>query len=330
MVCLEEKLVDWLECAQRGVNEMERALQKIENVLAEVEKAIYGKRQVVQLTTAALIAGGHVLFEDVPGVGKTQMVKALAKTVASDFSRIQFTPDLLPSDILGVSIFNTRTDAFEFRQGPIFTDVLLADEINRTTPRTQAALLEAMSEKTVTIDGQTYPLSPHFFVLATQNPIDFEGTYPLPEAQLDRFLFKLNIGYPSLDDELKLVLNQHQQVSTIQQIIQSDELTELKELLATVYVDEGVAKYALALVQESRNHSSIALGISPRGSMAFIQGAKAYAMTEGRLFVTPEDIQTVLPHVFGHRIALQPFMEPQQLPIVLSQLLDQVPVPIRR
>ena len=308
-------------------------LQKIDALINEVEKVILGKRDVIQLTVAALLAGGHVLFEDIPGVGKKMLVKSLAKAVQSDYKRVQFTPDLLPNDILGVSIFNSENQQFEFRPGPIFTSVLLADEINRTTPRTQAALLEAMSENHVTIDNQTYALSPHFFVLATQNPIEYEGTYPLPEAQLDRFLFRLHIGYPAFQDELALLIGQRQQsLNQIQTILTSQEVTALKQMVDQVFVDNQVARYALQLVQASRNHNAIDLGISPRGGIAFLKGAKALALTEGRTYVTPQDLQRILPAVFGHRLLLKGGITASQesLSEIMKQMIQRVPVPVRR
>ena len=312
---------------------MTAELQKIDALIAEVEKVILGKRDVIQFTVAALLAGGHVLFEDIPGVGKTMLVKSLAKAIQSDYKRVQFTPDLLPNDILGVSIFNSQSHQFEFRPGPIFTSVLLADEINRTTPRTQASLLEAMSENHVTIDNQTYPLSPHFFVLATQNPIEYEGTYPLPEAQLDRFLFRLHIGYPDFQDELALLTGKRQQsLDQIQTILHADEVTALKAMVDDVYVDERVARYALQLVQASRQHNAIDLGISPRGGIAFLKGAKALALTEGRTFVTPQDLQRILPAVFGHRFLLKGGVHAstETLSDLMKQMIQRVPVPTRR
>jgi len=312
---------------------MTAELQKIDALIAEVEKVILGKRDVIQFTVAALLAGGHVLFEDIPGVGKTMLVKSLAKAIQSDYKRVQFTPDLLPNDILGVSIFNSQSHQFEFRPGPIFTSVLLADEINRTTPRTQASLLEAMSENHVTIDNQTYPLSPHFFVLATQNPIEYEGTYPLPEAQLDRFLFRLHIGYPDFQDELALLTGKRQQsLDQIQTILHADEVTALKAMVDDVYVDEQVARYALQLVQASRQHNAIDLGISPRGGIAFLKGAKALALTEGRTFVTPQDLQRILPAVFGHRLLLKGGVHAsaETLSDLMKQMIQRVPVPTRK
>lgn len=307
---------------------MESLLSKISVLIDEVEKVILGKREVVKMTVTALLAGGHVLFEDVPGVGKTLMIKTLAKTIQGSFSRIQFTPDLLPSDILGVSIFNSQNNQFEFRKGPIFTTVLLADEINRTTPRTQSALLEAMSEGRVTIDNQTYQLSPHFFVLATQNPVEYEGTYPLPEAQLDRFLFRLKIGYPAFQDELAVMLGTDRNQIEVNQVLNETEVDQLKLLVNEVFVHESVGKYALQLVEASRNHPEVALGVSPRGGVMFIKGAKAYALTEGRQYVTPEDLQKLLPVVFGHRMQLK--SRHQDVSRVMKEIIDKVPVPIRR
>ncbi|GGI64695.1 AAA family ATPase [Enterococcus alcedinis] len=309
----------------------EENLASITRLIDEVEKVILGKRQVIQLTVTALLAGGHVLFEDVPGVGKTMLVKALSEAIHGRFSRIQFTPDLLPSDILGVSILNRQTNAFEFRKGPVFTDFLLADEINRTTPRTQAALLEAMSENSVTVDGQTFHLAEHFFVLATQNPIEYEGTYPLPEAQLDRFLFKLAIGYPSEEDELRLMTGKRSTPNIVSQVMNENEIIRLKEQVDRVYIDDIVAKYALALVQKSRTHPEVELGISPRGSMALIRGAKAFAMTEGRMFVTPKDFQILLPAVFSHRLQLKyGRVVNKRGDEILNEILESVPVPVRR
>lgn len=322
---------------------MEHNLDKINQLISEIEKVILGKREVIQLTVTALLAGGHVLFEDIPGVGKTTMVKTLAKAIQGKFSRVQFTPDLLPSDILGISIYIPQNNLFEFRPGPIFTTLLLADEINRTTPRTQAALLEAMSEGHVTIDSETYQLDPHFFVLATQNPNDFEGTYPLPESQLDRFLFRLQIGYPAFDEELKLITGaseaqsgmsfaSQKRLETVQTILSPDELAGLKKAVDETYIDEQVASYALKLVQASREHNAIELGVSPRGGIAFVRGAKAFALTQGRTFVTPQDLQHILPYVFGHRLLLKGGFHTSQeaLGDVLEEIIQQVPIPIRR
>ncbi|EGP4823615.1 MoxR family ATPase [Enterococcus faecium] len=279
----------------------------------------------------ALLAGGHVLFEDIPGVGKTLLVKALAKAVQGTFSRVQCTPDLLPSDILGFSVYNSQTKEFEFRPGPIFTTILLADEINRTTPRTQSALLEAMAENHATIDNNTYPLDNHFFVLATQNPIEYEGTYPLPEAQLDRFLFRLQIGYPSFDDELLLLLDKFEKVlDNLKVVLNSHEIEEIKTSVANVFVSPEVASYALQLVSATRTHSAIQLGISPRGSLAFIQAAKAYALIHGRNYVTPKDLQDLVPFVFSHRLIFYDrSLKEDEKTQMIHDLVAQIPIPVR-
>jgi len=313
--------------------DVKNAKEKIDRLIYEMEKTIYGKREVIQLTVTALLAGGHVLFEDIPGVGKTMMIKTLAKAIMGDFNRIQLTPDLFPGDILGVSIFNSQTNEFEFRRGPIFTTLLLADEINRTTPKTQSALLEAMSENHVTIDNKTYELDEHFFVLATQNPIEFEGTYPMPEAQLDRFLFRLKIGYPSFEDELNLMMDKkNHELIQVEHVISHEELTQLKQLVNQVYVGENVARYALSLVSVTRSHPQIELGISPRGCLAFLKAAQAFALTEGRDFVSPLDIQKVLPAAFRHRLLLSGNYSPteRQLNKIIAEIIAAVNVPIGR
>ncbi|MDQ8235827.1 MoxR family ATPase [Enterococcus faecium] len=279
----------------------------------------------------ALLAGGHVLFEDIPGVGKTLLVKALAKAVQGTFSRVQCTPDLLPSDILGFSVYNSQSKEFEFRPGPIFTTILLADEINRTTPRTQSALLEAMAENHATIDNNTYPLDNHFFVLATQNPIEYEGTYPLPEAQLDRFLFRLQIGYPSFDDELLLLLDKFEKMlDNLNEVLNSYEIEEIKTNVANVFVSPEVASYALQLVSATRSHAAIQLGISPRGSLSFIQAAKAYALIHGRNYVTPKDLQDLVPYVFSHRLIFYDrSLKEDEKKQIIHTLVAQIPIPVR-
>ncbi|MDT2284007.1 MoxR family ATPase [Enterococcus faecium] len=279
----------------------------------------------------ALLAGGHVLFEDIPGVGKTLLVKALAKAVQGTFSRVQCTPDLLPSDILGFSVYNSQSKEFEFRPGPIFTKILLADEINRTTPRTQSALLEAMAENHATIDNNTYPLDNHFFVLATQNPIEYEGTYPLPEAQLDRFLFRLQIGYPSFDDELLLLLDKFEKVlDNLNEVLNSYEIEEIKTNVANVFVSPEVASYALQLVSATRSHAAIQLGISPRGSLSFIQAAKAYALIHGRNYATPKDLQDLVPYVFSHRLIFYDrSLKEDEKKQIIHTLVAQIPIPVR-
>ena len=310
---------------------IEESKQKIDQLIQELEKAVIGKRSTIQLMIVALLAGGHVLFEDIPGVGKTLLVKALAKAVQGTFSRVQCTPDLLPSDILGFSVYNSQSKEFEFRPGPIFTTILLADEINRTTPRTQSALLEAMAENHATIDNNTYPLDNHFFVLATQNPIEYEGTYPLPEAQLDRFLFRLQIGYPSFDDELLLLLDKFERVlNNLKVVLNSQEIEEIKTSVANVFVSPEVASYALQLVSATRTHSAIQLGISPRGSLAFIQAAKAYALIHGRNYVTPKDLQELVPFVFSHRLIFYDrSLKEDEKAQMIHALVAQIPIPVR-
>ncbi|HGF7126258.1 MoxR family ATPase [Enterococcus lactis] len=310
---------------------IEESKQKIDQLIQELEKAVIGKRSTIQLMIVALLAGGHVLFEDIPGVGKTLLVKALAKAVQGTFSRVQCTTDLLPSDILGFSVYNSQTKEFEFRPGPIFTTILLADEINRTTPRTQSALLEAMAENHATIDNNTYPLDNHFFVLATQNPIEYEGTYPLPEAQLDRFLFRLQIGYPSFDDELLLLLDKFEKVlDNLNEVLNSYEIEEIKTRVANVFVSPEVASYALQLVSATRTHSAIQIGISPRGSLAFIQAAKAYALIHGRNYVTPKDLQELVPFVFSHRLIFYDrSLKEDEKTQMIHALVAQIPIPVR-
>lgn len=310
---------------------IEESKQKIDQLIQELEKAVIGKRSTIQLMIVALLAGGHVLFEDIPGVGKTLLVKALAKAVQGTFSRVQCTPDLLPSDILGFSVYNSQSKEFEFRPGPIFTTILLADEINRTTPRTQSALLEAMAENHATIDNNTYPLDNHFFVLATQNPIEYEGTYPLPEAQLDRFLFRLQIGYPSFDDELLLLLDKFEKVlDNLNEVLNSYEIEEIKTNVENVFVSPEVASYALQLVSATRSHAAIQLGISPRGSLSFIQAAKAYALIHGRNYVTPKDLQDLVPYVFSHRLIFYDrSLKEDEKKQIIHTLVAQIPVPVR-
>lgn len=310
---------------------IKKSKQKIDQLIQELEKAVIGKRSTIQLMIVALLAGGHVLFEDIPGVGKTLLVKALAKAVQGTFSRVQCTPDLLPSDILGFSVYNSQSKEFEFRPGPIFTTILLADEINRTTPRTQSALLEAMAENQATIDNNTYPLDNHFFVLATQNPIEYEGTYPLPEAQLDRFLFRLQIGYPSFDDELLLLLDKFEKVlDNLNEVLNSYEIEEIKTNVANVFVSPEVASYALQLVSATRSHAAIQLGISPRGSLSFIQAAKAYALIHGRNYATPKDLQDLVPYVFSHRLIFYDrLLKEDEKKQIIHTLVAQIPIPVR-
>ncbi len=312
------------------INEQQRTQQSIAQVIEEVSNVIVGKEEVIKLTISAMLASGHVLFEDIPGVGKTTLVKALAKALQSTFGRVQFTPDLLPSDILGVSMFDLKSQSFTFKKGPVFADIMLADEINRTTPKTQSALLEAMNEKQVTIDNQTYPLNEHFFVLATQNPIEYEGTYPLIEAQLDRFLFKLTLGYPTLEQEKMLLINQEDKpYLSVREVMSKDQITQLKQQVSKVFVHEKIAEYIMDIVKATRQHDKIKLGVSPRGSLALIKAAKAYAIVSGRDYVSLDDVKALVVPTFSHRIILnnryrQTFDQSDQL---LQELLKSIKIP---
>ncbi|GLB62029.1 AAA family ATPase [Cytobacillus sp. NCCP-133] len=307
---------------------------KIERVLENIERVMIGKRDVAELSLVALLAEGHVLLEDVPGVGKTMMVRALAKSVGAQFKRIQFTPDLLPSDVTGVSIYNPKEMEFQFRPGPIMGNIILADEINRTSPKTQSALLEGMEESSVTIDGVTHRLEKPFFVMATQNPIEYEGTYPLPEAQLDRFLLKMKMGYPEVAEEME-VLNRAQRIPPIEALEPAIDLVELRELqqeIKEVHVDDTIKRYIVDIANRTRTHSSVYLGASPRGSIALMKAAQAYAFMYGRDYVIPDDIQILAPAVFVHRIILKSEAKFEGITAeeVVERVIARVPVPVQR
>ncbi|MED4404234.1 AAA family ATPase [Metabacillus fastidiosus] len=306
----------------------------LKRVIDNIENVMVGKRDVSVLSLVALLANGHVLLEDVPGVGKTMMVRALAKSVGADFKRIQFTPDLLPSDVIGVSIYNPKEMEFEYRSGPIMGNIILADEINRTSPKSQAALLEGMEEGSVTIDGVTRPLSRPFFVMATQNPIEFEGTYPLPEAQLDRFLFKLKMGYPSIDEEIQVLslAEKEKPIYQVEAVITKEELTRFQLEIHDVYVDEVIKEYIVNLVTETRNHPSVALGASPRGSIALMKAAQAYAFLYGRGYVIPDDIQFLAPYTLSHRIILrsEARFEGRMAEHIVQDIIKITEVPVQR
>jgi MoxR-like ATPase len=279
-------------------------LGQIENLEANVNAVVLGKPEVVRLCIAALLAGEHVLLEDVPGVGKTLLGKALAKSINGHFNRIQFTPDLLPSDIVGSSLFNAKTSEFVYRQGPIFANIVLADEINRTTPRTQSSLLEAMSEGQVSSDGETYPLPRPFMVIATQNPFEFEGTYALPESQLDRFLMRISVGYPGREDELK-VLNTHragEPVDHLQAVLSVTEILELQAAVRQVSVEPSIQHYLLDIVETTRGLEEVHVGVSTRGALALHRAAQALALAKGRDYVVPDDIKQLAVPVLAHRI----------------------------
>ncbi len=306
--------------------------EKIEKVLTNIDRVMIGKRDIAELSVTALLAGGHVLLEDVPGVGKTMMVKALAKSIGADFKRIQFTPDLLPSDVLGVSIYNPKAMEFEFRPGPIMGNIVLADEINRTSPKTQSALLEGMEESSVTIDGETMRIPQPFFVMATQNPIEYEGTYPLPEAQLDRFLFKLKMGYPTKMEEIE-VLNRAEKsvpIDLLETVITLEDLKELQYAVKQVKVDETVKSYIVDCTSQTRDNPYVHLGVSPRGSLALMKSSQAYALIKGRTYVTPDDVQYLAPFVFGHRMILKPEAKYEGISTseIVGRILAKVRVPV--
>lgn len=284
----------------------EELQSNLRRVMENVEKVIIGKSDAVYLSLVGLLSRGHVLLEDVPGVGKTMLIKALAKSIGAEYKRIQFTPDLLPSDITGVSIYNQKTEDFEYRPGPVMTNILLADEINRTSPKTQAALLEAMEEYMVTVDGVSYPLPKSFFVMATENPIEYEGTFPLPEAQLDRFILKIKIGYPEKKHEVKMLNNIQEQhpIDTLKEVISLNQLVELQDNVKKVYVDESIKNYIVSITEATRNHKNVYLGASPRGSIALMRTSQALAFIKGRSFVVPDDVKYLAYPVLNHRILL--------------------------
>ncbi|MDW4528947.1 MoxR family ATPase [Rossellomorea marisflavi] len=307
---------------------------KVEGIIQNIEKVMIGKREVAELSVVSLLAGGHVLLEDVPGVGKTMMVKALAKSVGADFKRIQFTPDLLPSDVIGVSIYNPREMEFTFRPGPIMGNIILADEINRTSPKTQSALLEGMEESSVTIDGMTKKLDKPFFVMATQNPIEYEGTYPLPEAQLDRFLLKMKMGYPEPEEEME-VLNRAQKNPPIEDLVPAitlAELIRLQEEVKDIFVDDTIKKYIVDIAHRTRIHANVYLGASPRGSIALMKACQAYAFLRGRSYVVPDDVQFLAPFVFSHRIIMKSEAKYEGVTPedVVERVIARMPVPVQR
>jgi MoxR-like ATPase len=302
-----------------------------ERVFRNVEQVIVGKRQAVELLLVALLCRGHVLLEDVPGTGKTVLAKSIARSIGSSFKRIQFTPDLLPSDVTGVSIFNQQSREFEFRQGPVFAQIVLADEINRATPKTQSSLLEAMEERQITVDGVTRQLPSPFIVLATQNPIEYEGTFPLPEAQLDRFLLRLHLGYPERLDEIAILKRQRQAhpLESLQTVAQIDELLQLQQTIRDVYVDDLLEEYIVGLATATRNHEDVYLGASARGSLALYRTAQAWAAIQGRDFVTPDDLKFLATPVLGHRMIVSPAARIRSVTAdaVIEEILGAVPVP---
>jgi MoxR-like ATPase len=296
-----------------------------------VEKVIIGKRNAIEMSVVGLLCQGHLLIEDVPGVGKTMLARSLAKSIGCTFRRIQFTPDMLPSDVTGVSIFNQQTREFEFREGPIFAQIVLSDEINRATPKTQAAMLEAMEEHQVTVDGVTRPLSRPFLVLATQNPIEYEGTFPLPEAQLDRFMLRIHLGYPAASDEVAMLDSQQfkHPVEQIEQVVDSQSLLNAQEEIKSVHVDDKIKAYVVELMTQTRKHPEVSLGASPRGSLVLYRTAQARASLAGRDYVIPDDIKALAPVCLAHRMIVSPSARIKDITAesILADILNSVPVP---
>jgi MoxR-like ATPase len=310
------------------------ALSKLPDLEAALASAIRGKAEVLRLSLVCLLARGHLLIEDVPGVGKTTLAHALARSVDCRFHRLQFTSDMLPSDVLGVTIYNAHSQAFEFKSGPVFTNFLLADEINRTTPKTQSALLEAMNEQQVTIDGTSYPLPQPFMVMATQNPVEHHGTYPLPESQLDRFFMRLRIGYPDQASEREILRNgTGAQEMRIRPVITAEEVLQLQGWAGRVTVDDSLVDYMLAIVEKTRAHESLALGVSPRGAQALFRATQALAMVENRDYAVPDDVKRVAIPVFAHRVVVNTRLALTQRTAdlsdrVLEEILTLVEVPL--
>ncbi len=309
---------------------MLQAQEALNRITVNMEKVMVGKRREIQYALVALLCQGHVLIEDVPGVGKTTLVRSLARSLGCEFRRIQFTPDLLPSDVTGVSVYNQKTGEFDFRPGPILSQIVLADEINRTSPKTQAALLESMEENQVTVDGVTHRMPRPFLVLATQNPIEYEGTFPLPEAQLDRFLLKLRLGYPTIDEERLIVQRAKQPpVEELEQVLSGNDVIALQRHAKEIHVDASIEEYIIRIVQATRDHREIYLGASPRGSISLYRTSQALALIRGRDFVTPDDVKEMAPLVLAHRLIVKPEAQlrgagAEQL---VAEVMAQVPVP---
>lgn len=308
--------------------------ETMNRVLDNVDKVIVGKRAVTELVLAAMLCEGHVLLEDVPGIGKTTLAKAVARSAGCSFSRLQFTPDLLPSDVTGVSYYNQKTQEFEFRPGPVMSQILLADEINRATPRTQSALLEAMQERQITVDGVTYPLPRPFLVLATQNPIELEGTFPLPEAQVDRFLIRIALGYPTEEEENAILLRFEREdpLDTLEPVMEASQWVTLRDAVSQVRVEASVREYVVQIVRGTREHASVMLGASPRGALSLYRMAQALAAIRGRDFVLPDDIKALYPHVLGHRVILstQTRLRGRRPADILAEVVESIPVPVEQ
>ncbi|WP_339840693.1 MoxR family ATPase [uncultured Maribacter sp.] len=314
--------------------DLSKLQESVARVKTELSKVIIGQQDMIELLIVSILANGHSLIEGVPGVAKTVTAKLLAKTMNVDFSRIQFTPDLMPSDILGTSIFNVKTSEFEFKKGPIFSNIILIDEINRAPAKTQAALFEAMAERQITIDGNEFELQPPFLVFATQNPIEQEGTYRLPEAQLDRFLFKINVHYPTLEEEIQILENKHQQKTTnvetlIDSVLSAEQIAAYQKVIKDIIVEDNLLKYIAAIVNNTRTNANLYLGASPRASIAILEASKAVAAINGRDFITPDDIKKVVGPILCHRIILTPEREMEGLTAekMIQDLIQTIEIP---
>ncbi len=313
-------------------NDAKRASEKISEIIENIETVIIGKRNVIELVILSLLSGGHVLIEDVPGVGKTSLASAVAKSVDCGFQRIQFTPDLMPSDVTGFSIYNQKSGEFEFRKGAIMSNMILADEINRASAKTQASLLEAMEEKQVTVDSHTYKLEEPFIVLATQNPLESYGTYPLPEAQMDRFLIKTSIGYPVFDEEVDILFSKEGGKNKLKPVASAEDILEFRGMAERVRIERVLAEYIVQIINATRNSADVLLGSSPRGSIALFKASKVYALMQGRNYVMPEDIKYLAPHILSHRLILthEAKINQKTPEMIIESILQQVAVVLDR
>lgn len=306
--------------------------EQLINLYKNISKVIIGKHDQILLTIATLLSRGHLLIEDAPGLGKTMLARSLVQSLDLQFSRVQCTPDLLPSDITGVSIYNQKTSDFEFRRGPVFTNILLTDEVNRATPRTQSSLLECMAESQVTVDGETHAMADVFMVIATQNPVEYQGTYPLPEAQLDRFFMRLSLGYPNLDEEITIMEMQedHHPINDLESVLSAEGLLELQKKAKAVHIDDSVRRYIAQIVQATREHADVALGASPRGSLALMKASQAMALMAGKDYVDPQTVKKVAGAVLAHRLIPKPQVKVggRSGETIMNAILNEVPVPV--